>query len=145
MHHAGGGDVAGRELTGPVEYADGDNASAFAQVLGGLIEANVTSRPEKRRDLESLDALWSDGLGAAYEEYLHLGPDPRVALAAALVETALDLQGLGQEAAQAGQLLLADQRLQVGFARAIENVSTCAAAGQELPSVRGLLTRTVKP
>ena len=56
MHHAGGGDVAGRELTGPVEYADGDNASAFAQVLGGLIEANVTSRPEKRRDLESLDA-----------------------------------------------------------------------------------------
>ena len=112
------------------------------------------------RDLESLDALWSDGLGAAYEEYLHLGPDPRVALAAALVETALDLQGLGQEAAQAGQLLLADlclarasrlladladQRLQVGFARAIENVSTCAAAGQELPSVRGLLMRTVKP
>ena len=39
-----------------VEYADGDDASAFAQMLGGLIEANVESRPEKRRDFESLRA-----------------------------------------------------------------------------------------
>jgi hypothetical protein len=39
-----------------VEYADGDEASAFAQMLGGLIEANVSSRPEKRKDFEGLKA-----------------------------------------------------------------------------------------
>ncbi|HEY4027708.1 MAG TPA: SCP2 sterol-binding domain-containing protein [Candidatus Dormibacteraeota bacterium] len=39
-----------------VEYADGDDASAFAQMLGGLVEANVSSRPEKRRDLDNLKA-----------------------------------------------------------------------------------------
>ena len=38
-----------------VEYADGDEASAFAMMLGGLIEANV-GRPEKREDFESLTA-----------------------------------------------------------------------------------------
>jgi hypothetical protein len=37
-----------------VEYADGDDASAFAQMLGGLIQANVESRPEKRRDFDDL-------------------------------------------------------------------------------------------
>ena len=39
-----------------VEYADGDQASAFAMMLGGLIEANVNSRPEKRPDFDSLKA-----------------------------------------------------------------------------------------
>jgi hypothetical protein len=39
-----------------VEYADGEEASAFARMLGGLIEANVTSRPEKRRDFDGLKA-----------------------------------------------------------------------------------------
>ncbi len=53
--------MAGRELdaasaAAPVEYADGDEASAFALMLGGLIEANVSSRPEKRRDFQSLRA-----------------------------------------------------------------------------------------
>jgi SCP-2 sterol transfer family len=38
-----------------VEYADGDDASAFAMMLGGLIEANV-GRPEKRQDFNSLTA-----------------------------------------------------------------------------------------
>jgi hypothetical protein len=38
-----------------VEYAD-EEPSAFASMLGGLIEANVTSRPEKTRDFESLVA-----------------------------------------------------------------------------------------
>lgn len=37
-----------------VEYAAGDEASAFGQMLGGLIEANVESRPERRRDFEQL-------------------------------------------------------------------------------------------
>jgi hypothetical protein len=48
--------VAGRGLTHLVEYAEGDDASAFGRMLGGLIEANVTSRPEKRRDLDRLQA-----------------------------------------------------------------------------------------
>jgi hypothetical protein len=39
-----------------VDYADGEDASPFAQMLGGLIEANVEGRPEKRRDFESLRA-----------------------------------------------------------------------------------------
>jgi hypothetical protein len=38
-----------------VVYAD-DEPSAFASMLGGLIEANVRSRPEKERDFETLKA-----------------------------------------------------------------------------------------
>ncbi len=38
-----------------VDYAD-DEPSAFASMLGGLIEANVESRPEKQHDFESLVA-----------------------------------------------------------------------------------------
>jgi hypothetical protein len=38
-----------------VEYADPE-PSAFASMLGGLIEANVSSRPEKRKDFDSLEA-----------------------------------------------------------------------------------------
>ena len=45
-------DVDSRAL---VTYAD-DEPSAFASMLGGLIEANVRSRPEKQRDFESLVA-----------------------------------------------------------------------------------------
>jgi hypothetical protein len=39
-----------------VEYPDGEDASAFAQMLGGLIEANVDGRPDKRRDFDGLRA-----------------------------------------------------------------------------------------
>jgi hypothetical protein len=46
--------VAGPEKL--VEYTDGDDASAFAAMLGGLIEANVESRPEKRHDFDTLTA-----------------------------------------------------------------------------------------
>lgn len=38
-----------------VDYAD-QEPSAFASMLGGLIQANVESRPEKRRDFENLVA-----------------------------------------------------------------------------------------
>ena len=38
-----------------VEYADKE-PSAFASMLGGLIEANVESRPEKQNDFASLKA-----------------------------------------------------------------------------------------
>lgn len=45
-------DVESRAL---VAYAD-DEPSAFASMLGGLIEANVRRRPEKERDFNSLVA-----------------------------------------------------------------------------------------
>lgn len=50
--------MAGRELTpsGLVEYADGAESSAFAQMLGGLIEANVEGNVDVRRDFERLRA-----------------------------------------------------------------------------------------
>jgi len=52
--------VAGRGVSTPtsglVDYAD-DDPSAFASMLGGLIEANVESRPEKMRDFKTLAAL----------------------------------------------------------------------------------------
>jgi hypothetical protein len=39
-----------------VQYADGAEESAFAQMLGGLIEANVTGSADKRRDFGALRA-----------------------------------------------------------------------------------------
>lgn len=52
MHDAGAGPVARRKV---VDYADAE-PSAFASMLGGLIEANVESRPEKHKDFDSLAA-----------------------------------------------------------------------------------------
>jgi hypothetical protein len=110
------------------------------------------------RDLDSLESLWEGGLGRCYDAYAGLAADHRVALAAALVESALELQALGRPAPAPGSLLLGDlclarasrlladvgdRQLQVGFARAIEQVSTHAAACWELPSVRDLLTRVI--
>jgi hypothetical protein len=45
-------DVDSRALVG----YDDDEPSAFASMLGGLIEANIRSHPEKERDFESLKA-----------------------------------------------------------------------------------------
>jgi hypothetical protein len=63
VHDADLGRLPGRGVGGIapaagnlVEYADGDQASAFATMLGGLIEANVQGRPEKRRDFDTLKA-----------------------------------------------------------------------------------------
>lgn len=56
MHDPCAGDLAGRGVIPAVEYADGEEASAFAQMLGGLIEANVISRPEKLKDFHNLKA-----------------------------------------------------------------------------------------
>jgi hypothetical protein len=61
MHDAGSGRMARRKVKldvdsrGLVEYAD-DEPSAFASMLGGLIEANVRTRPEKEDDFDSLVA-----------------------------------------------------------------------------------------
>ena len=61
MHHARPRRMARRKLKAAekehelVEYAD-QEPSAFASMLGGLIEANVKSRPEKEVDFETLVA-----------------------------------------------------------------------------------------
>ncbi len=106
------------------------------------------------RDLESLDSIWSGGLGDAYEAYRDRHRDGRVALAAALVETGVTLQGLGVHTAPAGELLIGDlclarasrlladagdQDLQVAFARAVERVAAEAAGGQPVSAIRDLL------
>jgi hypothetical protein len=61
VHHARSRRMARRKLKstdedrGLVEYAD-QEPSAFASMLGGLIEANVKSRPEKEADFDALVA-----------------------------------------------------------------------------------------
>jgi hypothetical protein len=61
VHDPGSGRMARRKVKldvdsrGLVEYAD-DEPSAFASMLGGLIEANVRTRPEKEDDFDSLVA-----------------------------------------------------------------------------------------
>lgn len=61
MHHTRPRRMARRKLKAAekehelVEYAD-QEPSAFASMLGGLIEANVKSRPEKEVDFETLVA-----------------------------------------------------------------------------------------
>ena len=48
--------MARRKITNePVSYADAE-PSAFASMLGGLIEANVGSSPSKKKDFDSLAA-----------------------------------------------------------------------------------------
>jgi hypothetical protein len=61
VHHAGPGRMARRKVTSGgtkaelVEYADAE-PSAFASMLGGLIQANVESRPQAKRDFDQLKA-----------------------------------------------------------------------------------------
>ena len=59
MHDSDPGRMARRKVKAEdrqlVDYADAE-PSAFASMLGGLIEANVRSRPEKEHDFDSLVA-----------------------------------------------------------------------------------------
>jgi hypothetical protein len=61
VHDEDPGRVARRKLeatpiqTAQVDYAD-EEPSAFASMLGGLIQANVESRPEKQQDFATLVA-----------------------------------------------------------------------------------------
>ncbi len=61
MHDAGAGRMARRKVNTRthkhtrVEYADAE-PSAFASMLGGLIEANVENSSAKRKDFDSLSA-----------------------------------------------------------------------------------------
>jgi hypothetical protein len=112
------------------------------------------------RELERLDGLWEDGLQDTYKSYMDAvgayepADRPRLALAAALIESGLKLQGLGGRAAAAAPLLMGDlclarasrlladhasQTLQVAFARAIEKMSASAASGDEGGPVRDCL------
>lgn len=111
------------------------------------------------RDLESLDELWAGGLGDAYDAYRDGAADSRIALAAALVETGVTLQGVGDHVARPMELLLGDlclarasrlladvgdQRLQIAFARVVERVSSTAAAGQGRTPIRPLLLHAIE-
>jgi hypothetical protein len=112
------------------------------------------------RELDRLESLWEDGLSDTYRAYLEAvagyepNAQPKLALAAALIETGVRLQGLGGRAAAPPTLLMGDlclarssrlladaapQAVQVAFARAIEELSAAAAAGRAVPSTRGLL------
>jgi hypothetical protein len=112
------------------------------------------------RELERLEGLWADGLSEAYSDYLktvagfNAASQPKLALAAALIEVGLRLQGLGGRAAPAPTLLMGDlclarasrlladaapQKVQVAFARAIEQMSSAAASGRATTPARELL------
>ena len=112
------------------------------------------------RELDRLDGLWEDGLSDAYRSYLEIvdsyddAAQPKLALAAALIDAGIRLQGLGGRAAPAAALLMGDlclarasrlladnasQKLQVAFARAIEEMSATAASGASGRPVRDLL------
>jgi hypothetical protein len=116
-------------------------------------------------ELEDLEGLWEDRIRERYQIYLRPASPldaPRraqVALAAALVETALGLQRLGAGIAPAPELLLGDlclarasrlladmgdQRLQIGFARAVEEAAAAAATGRPLPAIRGRLIQAIE-
>jgi hypothetical protein len=122
------------------------------------------STPVLERELDRLEALWDEGLADCYHAYLGAmeagDPElrPRLALAAALVEVGIRLQGLGGTPAPAPALLMGDlclarssriltdsasRAVQVAFARAVEELSSAAASGREAAPVRELLTRAL--
>jgi len=122
----------------------------------------VVQVPE--RELVRLEGLWSDGLSDAYRAYqedvsqFEAGAQPKLALAAALIEIGIRLQSLGGRAAPPtvllmgdlclarGSRLLADNgplQVQVAFAEAIQAMSSAAAAEQSVPSTRQLLRRAL--
>jgi hypothetical protein len=116
------------------------------------------------RELQRLESLWADGLSDTYRSYLDAvanhstDAQPRLALAAALVEVGLRLQGLGGPAAPPAALLMGDlclarssriltdsanKPVQIAFARAVEELSGAAASRVESRPVRELLVRAL--
>lgn len=115
-------------------------------------------------ELDRLEGFWTHGLSETYEAYLdavgHFDADlqPKLALAAALIESGIELQGLGGRPAPPNTLLLGDLCLargsrlladnaplavQVAFARAIEATSAAAAAEHSPPPLRHLLRQSL--
>jgi hypothetical protein len=122
------------------------------------------SAPVLDRELVRLEGLWADGLSESYRAYTDAlaqrEPESRarLALAAALVEVGIRLQGLGGPAAAPAALLMGDlclarssriltdgasRPVQIAFARAVETLSGAAASRTEAPPVRELLTRAL--
>jgi hypothetical protein len=108
-------------------------------------------------ELAHLEHVWESGMRDAYTSYRVHAERP-VALAAAMVEAAASLQGLGGAAADAINLLLGDlclarasrlvagtrdQRLQVGFARVIERTAAWAAGGSPAEPLREQLVTLI--
>lgn len=108
-------------------------------------------------DIGGLESIWDSGMEETYGFY-RTNAAPKVALAAALVESAVELQRLGGPAPDPVHLLLGDlclarasrllaesgdQRLQVGFARAVQRVSAAASGGPEAPPLRQQLVATI--
>ena len=118
----------------------------------------MTGQTEVRQtELEGLESVWESGMEDVYAFYRESAP-ARVALAAALVESAVGLQRLGGPAPHPPQLLLGDlclarasrllaetgdQALQVGFAQAVERVAAAASAGSRDPGLRDLLLAAI--
>ena len=116
------------------------------------------------RELDRLEGLWAEGLAELYRCYLDAVDghesemQPKLALAAALVEVGVRLQGLGGPAAPPAALLMGDlclarssriltdsapRPIQVAFARAVEELAGAAASRTEAPPVRELLLRAL--
>ncbi|HKV86733.1 MAG TPA: hypothetical protein VJT78_01905 [Candidatus Dormibacteraeota bacterium] len=114
------------------------------------------------RELDRLENLWGEGLQDAYRSYLgavgayESDRGPKLALAAALIEVGIGLHGLGGRAAPPATLLMGDlclarssrlladvapQRLQVAFARAVQDMAAAAASESAVPAPRELLLR----
>ena len=117
------------------------------------------------RELGRLEGLWSDGLSDSYRSYLDAVQDhaadkqQQLALAAALVEVGLKLQGLGDRAAPPVELLMGDlclarssriltdaatRAVQIAFSKAVEELSGAAAADMEAPPVRTLIIKALQ-
>ena len=113
-------------------------------------------------ELDRIESLWEEGLSDAYRAYIDAvggfdsADQPRLALAAALIEVGVRLQGLGGRAAAPPTVLMGDlclarssrlladaapQPVQVAFARAIEEMSSAAASERPAPHTRELLLR----
>ena len=103
MHDPGSHPMARRTVK-LVSYADKE-PSAFAEMLGGLIEANVLANPNKQQDFEALTArvgIWvtdiDEGVTLVFESgrlTVHNGLEPRRTITIrAEGETVLSLSNL---------------------------------------------------
>ncbi|MBO0707282.1 MAG: TetR/AcrR family transcriptional regulator [Candidatus Dormibacteraeota bacterium] len=140
--------------------------SAFRQLAATLVEPMEPDPevpvpqldPTLRPHLTHLESLWDGPLGAAYRHYASVTTGP-LALAAAMVETAIGIHGLEGDPARPSALLLGDlclarasvlaanhaaTRVQIGLAQAIEEATRRAASGSQVGPLRARLTEVVR-